>query len=209
MRKAILVPSDFAQQSVKPVDDTLIRLHSEMMNTIPNDSIPLDIKMIKYNQILQRYKFLQNERDKPYRLEIEDPSTIYSTITENVFDGIPKRQFPLAKLLTDFISKQQNIKIETNGELNIDGTIIKNSKIIDLVHDLSRNRKTHPAIVGIKPFAKALKHANIPIEYIGNKNRLYYFQQEPQSPVLRQLFENNTQFVTPPSPSIRPPSWME
>lgn len=70
-----------------------------------------------------------------------------------------------------------------------------------------RDRKTHAAPVGLKPLAKALKQANVPLEYIGNKNRINYFQQnEYQSPAVRQLFER---YVTPPDNNHPPPLWIE
>jgi len=168
MRKAILVPYDISN-AVKPVDEILNSLDSEMMYTIQDVNTPIDVKIIKYNQILQRYKFLQTDRDKPYRIETEENSEKIS-VMENIIDGMTKKQLPLAKSLTDFISKQQNIHIADNGELTIDGTRIKNSNIIDIIHDLARDRKTHPAPVGIKQLSKALREANVPLEYIGNKN---------------------------------------
>jgi len=209
MKKAILIPSDIAQV-IKPVDDTLKSLDSEMLNMISNQELPLDLKMIKYNQILQRYNFLQTERNKPYKVEIEESHPILMKTFDHILEGIPKKQLHIAKSLLDFISKQQNIQVESNGELTINGMKINNSNIVDLIHDLVRDRKTHPAPAGIKQVAKALKQANIPLEYIGNKNRLYYFQQEHQSPQVRQLFENSAQYMTPRTPPpIRPRSWME
>jgi len=209
MRKAILVPSDISK-TVKPVDETLDRLDSEMMHTIQDANTPIDVKMIKYNQILQRYKFLQTDRDKPYRIETEENSEKLATMG-NILDGIPKKHLPLAKSLTDFISKQQNIHIEDNGELTIDGTRIKNSNIIDIIHDLARDRKTHPAPVGIKHLTKALREANVPLEYIGNKNRWNHFQQESRSPspIVRQLLANASQYATPTHQANRSPCWTE
>lgn len=100
MRKALLIPAEITQ-TVKPVDDTLNTLDSEMLNTIQRKDIPIDVKMVKYNQILQRYKFLETERNKPYSIELDEGSPSFK-ISEQVFEGMPKEQLPLAKLLTEY-----------------------------------------------------------------------------------------------------------
>lgn len=182
MKKAILVPSDFTQ-NVKPVDQTLNNLDSEMMSIIQNSVVPMDVKVRKYNQILQRYKFLQNDRNKPYTFQIEEQVT--NIDFERILKGIPETKIPLAKLLTDFLLKQENIHVEENGEITVNGTRIQNSNIIDIVHDLVRDRKTNLPPVGVEALAKVLKQANIPLEYIGNKNRHTLFQQTLQTPPRR------------------------
>jgi len=110
MRKAFLVPSDITQ-TVKPVDETLNALDSEMLYTIQNKVDPMDIKMIKYNQILQRYKFLETERNKPYTIEVEQNTTL-NKLSEHIFEGMPKKQLPLAKLLKYRPSHEKNQSLE-------------------------------------------------------------------------------------------------
>ena len=47
---------------------------------------------------------------------------------------------------------------------------------MDLVHDVLRKRKQSDP-VGWQPFAKHLKHINLPVELVGNVNRRQYMQQ--------------------------------
>ena len=47
MRKAILIPSDFTQ-SVKPVDETLGNLDSEMLRIIHEKNIALKVFYVEY-----------------------------------------------------------------------------------------------------------------------------------------------------------------
>lgn len=188
MRKAFLVPAEMTQ-SVKPMDRTLEGLDSEMMSIIENPDIPMDVKVLKYNQILQRYKFLQTERNKPYKIDIEEIS--HNTALNSIMKGMPETKIPLAKLLTDFIMKQGNIQVEENGEISVNGSRIYNSNIIDLVHDLIRDRKNNPPPVGIETLAKALKLSNVPLEYIGNKNRypLFLVPETPKRSLVRQILD--------------------
>lgn len=172
MKKAILVPSDFGQ-SLKPVDNTLGKLDSEMINILQDMSMSSDVKLAKYNQVLQRYRSLQFQRNKPYELEIRTPNSSFNT--ESILKSMPKTKVPLAELLIDFIRKQSAIQIEENGELTVDKNRIRNSNIIDIVHDLVRDRKSKILPVGLEPLVRVLKRENVPLEYIGNKSRLTMF----------------------------------
>lgn len=184
MKKVLLVPSDITQ-TVKPVDETLSNLDSEMMRIISAQDMPLDVKIRKYNQVLQRYKFLQMERNRPY--QIEDLQQKNETIQyETILKGLPETKVPLAKLLTDFIMQQSNIQIENNGEISVNGSRIRNSNIVDIIHDLVRDRKTHLPPTGVDRILGVLKQANMPLEYIGNKNRLPLYMQTNPPTVLRR-----------------------
>lgn len=171
MRKAILVPSDIGQQ-VKPVDFTLNNLDSEMMRILEAGDLPVDVKLSQYNQVLQRHRSLLSSRNQPYKITVEEKDDTLKDV--DVLSGIPETKLPTAKLLLDFIHKQRNITISDNGEVIINGNHIKGSNIVDLIHDLSRDRKTRPPPIGANPLLDALKTANIPLEYIGNKNRLIF-----------------------------------
>lgn len=170
MKKAILVPSDFNLQR-KPVDEPLGNLDAEMLRTLQSQNLSPDVKIRQYNQILQRYMSLKADRDKPYSLEITsaEPST---ALDETVLKGLPPTKIEMGRMLLDFIDKQDNIIVEKNKEVTINGTRIPNSNIIDLVHDLVRDRKTHLPAIGSNRFLDALRIANIPLEYIGNKKRV-------------------------------------
>ena len=61
---------------------------------------------------------------------------------ENNIKGIPETRTTLAKLLLDFIMQQPNINIDKKGEMAVNGNILHNSNIVDVVHDLVRGRKT-------------------------------------------------------------------
>jgi hypothetical protein len=58
---------------------------------------------------------------------------------------------------------------------------LRGSNIVDLIHDLSRERKTQKAPQGLQEFVKVLRSANLPLEYIVNKNRRSMFNELPES----------------------------
>jgi hypothetical protein len=192
MKKAILVPADFNLQR-KPFDEPLGNLDAEMLRILQTQSIPSDVKIRQYNQTLQRYMSLKAGRDKPYSLEITETEPS-NNLDETILKGLPPTKLELGKTLLDFINKQDNIIVEKNKEVTINGTRIPNSNIIDLVHDLVRDRKTHLPAIGNDKLIHALRLANIPLEYIGNKNRHDLFQTD--SPNWRQTP------IPPPRPSV-------
>ena len=154
MKKAILVPSDFNQQ-VKPVDEALGNLDAEMMMILQTQNLPSDVKIRQYNQTLQRYMSLKTDRNKPYSLQIIE--TEPSALDETILKGLPSTKIEMGKILLDFISKQDNIYVEKNKEVTLNGTRIPNSNIIDLVHDLIRDRKTHLPAIGSDKLLDALR----------------------------------------------------
>jgi len=78
-------------------------------------------------------------------------------------------------------SKNSQTESGENGEVIIDDERIKNSNIIDIVHDLTRDRK-NIAPMGTEHVINALRKANIPREFIGNKNRHELFDETPSTP---------------------------
>ena len=62
------------------------------------------------------------------------------------------------------------------GELIIEGSAIPGSNMMDLANDVLRKRKQSDP-VGWRPFAKHLKHINLPMELVGNVDRRQYIQQ--------------------------------
>jgi hypothetical protein len=170
MKKAILVPSELGQQ-VRPVDESLSNIDSEMMRIMQMKNLPMDIKIRNYNQLLQRYMTIKNIRNQPMKLDVYEKDT-FGMPENEIIDGIPVTKKEIGRLLLNFIRKQDNIVIEPNGEVSINGNRIPESNIVDLVHDIVRDRKTFKPPAGSSSFLKALKSANVPLEYIGNKKRL-------------------------------------
>jgi len=54
------------------------------------------------------------------------------------------------------------------------------------------------------------QEANVPLEFIGNKNRLHHFHQQSElpSPIVRQLLANASHYATPTNQPNRSP-WTE
>lgn len=174
-QKMILVPEEFSERT-KPIDSVLNALDAEMQKILSIKNLPIDIKRIKYNEVLQRFNRLQDQRRKPYEIPIFEQVNTVSD--EQILESMPPRQVNVAKLFLHHVRVNPSVQIEDSGEIVVDGHIIHGSNIVDLVHDFARERKTHAPATGARELAMVLKRANIPLESIGNKARLAYFLQQ-------------------------------
>ena len=79
------------------------------------------------------------------------------------------------------VSRLKTIKWNDRGELLHEGVVVPGSNMVDLVHDLLRNRKTsEPA--GWQQFASQMHAANIPMELVGNVTRRQHIQKRTRIP---------------------------
>ena len=77
-----------------------------------------------------------------------------------------------AKLMTEKLKDHSDvISWNDNGQLVLEGSIVPNSNIVDLVYDVTRIRKgfnpEHSSI-----FAKAFTKINVPEDYVRNPDRI-------------------------------------
>jgi hypothetical protein len=179
MKKMILVPSELTSPT-KAVDQILHNLDSEMMNILQKEDIPADVKLKQYNQILSRYSSLQDFKRQPYKLDVIDPDDCKIT-DEEILHGIPDKNKKTAKALLNFVKKGSNILIEKNGEITVNGNRVKGSNIVDLIHDLSRDRKTSKIPKGFQELIRGLKASNLPLEYVVNRKRRNMFVEPLES----------------------------
>jgi len=61
--------------------------------------------------------------------------------------------------------------------VNIYGKLIPGAKIVDLISDFVRCRKKNISPTGWEPSAIILTKSNIPVEYIGNPQRIEYIRK--------------------------------
>ena len=77
---------------------------------------------------------------------------------------------------SQLVSRLKTTKWNDRGELLHEGVAIPGSNIVDLIHDLLRNRKTVDPI-GWQQFANQMHAANIPMELVGNVARRQHIQK--------------------------------
>ena len=136
------------------------------------------------------------------------PSQQLNATDKQIIDSVPKTMQNHAKLLIQKLKDQSDIiSWNDNGQLVLEGSIVPNSNIVDVVNDIMRKRK------GFNPehsntFAKAFAKINVPEDYLKNPDQIdsiywYHRLQDSQAP---QTVEAPTEVPrkTPKSPTTSP-----
>ena len=140
-----------------PVDMTLRDLDAEMTNILDKTDIDVSEKVRLYNQTLLRYNDMTKlAAAKPTPVVVVKEQSPYAPdVMAEVVTTLPKGLQEKGRKL---VSRLKTIKWNDRGELLHEGVVIPGSNMVDLVHDLLRNRKTsEPA--GWQQFASQMHAA--------------------------------------------------
>ena len=99
---------------------------------------------------------------------------------EQVLNVIPRSFRSKAKNLLKHIRNVKDLAWTPTGEMVYRGRVVPESHIVDLVGDMMRERKTAEDPAGWEMFATALKHSNVPKDFIGHEGRKRWMQQQQQ-----------------------------
>ena len=118
---------------------------------------PLPIQMIT-----QRERTMTSESDSA------TPSQQFNATDKQIIDSVPRTMQNHAKLLIQKLKDHSDIiSWNNNGQLVLEGSIVPNSNIVDLVNDVMRKRKSFNPDHS-NTFAKALLKINVPEDYLRN-----------------------------------------
>ena len=177
-----------------------------------------------YAQQLQRVNQLKNQVFRPEPSPVQmithkeqtmtsesdsaTPSQQLNATDKQVIYSVPKTMQNHAKLLIHKLKDHSDvISWSDNGQLVLEGSMVPNSNIVDLVNDVMRKRN------GFNPehsntFAKALAKINVPEDYLRNPNRIdsicwYHRLQDSQAPGPSFVSDTPTEVPqkTPKSPT--------
>ena len=155
-------------------------------------------------------------------VESAKSSSPLSWIEQDVVESVPKSFKTKAERLLQRIKLDPEVKWNNLGELEVQGQLIRNSNLTDLVNDVLRKRKNSRDPLGWETFADVLHRLNVPQELIGNPTRWSYMRKRetlaktpekkinPKNVALssikrRPLLDDNDSFETPPNET--PSKW--
>ncbi|KXJ07349.1 hypothetical protein AC249_AIPGENE14792 [Exaiptasia diaphana] len=217
-KKMVLIPENsYLSSSVNPYQDiqtaptvkAMSKLEKELSSLLSRKDLPDDEKMKLYEQIMQKY--LEFNKQRHEEVEVTAPSQSPDTNTrsdpqkerqqiveEEILDSIPRSSRSKAQRLLNRLKQNQNVLyFNTNGEMVYDGKPVSGTNIVDLIRDVMTDRKNFSPS-NRELFSRGLARVNIPLDWIGNKNRKVAVQRYS---VPR---ENNAGVFSPPSPPSSP-----
>ena len=214
------------QDSLSPNLRKYYEARQDMNDWLEKDDVPEDTKATMYAQQLQRVNQLKNQVFRPEPSPVQmitqtertitsesdnaTPSQQLNTTDKQIIDSVPKTMQNRAKFLIQRLKDHSSdvISWNDNGQLVLEGSIVPNSNIVDLVNDVMRKRKGPEHS---NTFAKALAKINVPEDYLRNPDRIdsmcwYHRLQDSQAPgpsFVSQTVEAPTEVPrkTPKSPT--------
>ena len=146
------------QDSLSPNLRKYYEARQEMNGWLEKDDVPEDTKATMYAQQLQRVNQLKNQVFRPEPSPVQMSTHTRQTITsesdsatpfqqlnstdKQIIDSVLKTMQNRAKLLIQKLKDHSDvISWNDNGQLVLEGSIVPNSNIVDLVNDVMRKRK--------------------------------------------------------------------
>ncbi len=164
-KKMALVPADMLGQIKEaPLLTQISNLDRGMGSILQNKQLSTDAKFHQYQDALQRFQMLQHERDRPASVPKE------TKLPKELLLDVPAQKKKKARILFDFIENIPELDVNRRNEVIISGETIENSNIVDLFAALTLDRQEQPR--GFQEFSALLRRNNVPMEAIGNRQRL-------------------------------------
>ena len=179
-----------------PVPDansqSLREMDRGMRDVLERKDISFEDKADMYHQILWRYlKRFEQYKEKPLgTVTVKQPNSElhaaasdikvddlgetepqqWGRVAKEVVDSVPVKMKRKAERILQRLQQHPELKWNSQGEIEFEGQLVKNSNLVDLVNDVLRKRKNFEP-TGWKTFATALQRMNVPQDLIGHPER--------------------------------------
>ena len=167
MNKYYLMPTH-QKLSLPHVKSPLVRLEEEIQQLNRNAGLNDEQRWAEYEKLFNSFFSLtkpQQQQEQPQRSE---PPTILSTLESTLPKSLQQKGRQLMQILT---TSTGNYGITANGQLQVDGQIIPNSNLVDLINYSVRQQKRVPPPPGWSDFKSVLSQLNIPQEFLAIHHR--------------------------------------
>ena len=166
----------------EPLVNAMTSIEHKMKETLERPDMYEEDKVKLHNQQLRRYLQFYDKYNLP-RQQPPGPSNSpppsptaigRDNIAEELNTILPKTLKEKGQLLLNRLRSTEAVKWNEKGELILKGKPLKGTHITDLIGDVVRQKRKRSPPEGWEVFSKGLKQANIPLEFIGNKERYLY-----------------------------------
>jgi len=202
--KMIMMPEqalsqiNHVQQKKDGIEGQVFEFKTALQKILSDDSLTPETQMQLYNQLFTRYLKLDTDLKAPTTViihkdnhesekEKEDNVINHNQLFQEkwkdaIFQKMPKVHKDKARELIDFLNKSKQVRILDSGEVSIKDTLLPKSNIVNLVHDIVRDRPKVPGPLGYKNFLMFLKDLNVPKDLVGNPSRWNMIKEDFHTP---------------------------
>jgi hypothetical protein len=175
----------------------VLNVDRRMEETMNDRTMAEDEKARRYSQLLEELRLFkskgQRRETQPVRIVADDDvaaaaTTTTTTALENeILSSMPKTMVQKTHRLIDKLKRVPGLAWnEHTGAVSVDGKVLKDSNLVDLVHDAIRPRKKTPDPAGWRTFSDVLVRGGVPIEYINNPKRRDYILNRRHGPSIKR-----------------------
>ena len=185
MKRMALIPEELLNRyeqrqrlETSPIMANITHKDTQMSNILQRDDMTDDQKQKLYNANLERYLELRQQKDSQIpsvrvvgNKEEPEHQSQQQLPDAVILEPIPKTMRPRAMALLNRLKTRPDlITWDKSGQVKIEGEIVPDSNISDLVSDAMRSRKGFNP-TGSKEFFQALSKMNVPKELARNQER--------------------------------------
>ena len=170
--------TDTARPPANPILREMTAIDAQMDRTLNNAEISDLAKARNVNALLSKHdNFSRQFRNQPPPMVSLEPlpeseQTPQDEWYAKIVNSVPKTIQYRAQNLLDHIKSSKNMEWDHQGRLIIDGKTMQDTNMLDLVHGVTRQRKSQAPPAGAQQFLDALDRNNTARELMPNYENL-------------------------------------
>lgn len=161
--------------TVNPRLNAMARLDTLMEKTL-DSKVNEEEKARMYSQTLQEFLDLKDQGHLSVAEQFKEVKYKRELPVSDIASTVPKQFRTKAEQLAEWIKHSGTMSWDETGRLIVDGKVMENTNIIDLINDALRKRKKF-APHGRDIFVENLRKRNAPRELVGNEA---YWEEEEE-----------------------------
>ena len=178
-----------ARPPANPILREMSAIDDQMDRTLNNAEISDLAKARNVNALLSKHdNFSRQFRNQPPPMVSLEPLPESETTQQRdewyakIVNSVPQTIQPKAKHLLDHIKSSKNMDWDHHGRLIIDGKTVHDTNMLDLVHGVTRQRKSQALPAGAQQFLDALDSNNTARELMPNYQNLRKLDMRRRDP---------------------------
>ena len=169
-------PPPLPMPPAHPILREMNAIDGRMQGTLDDPGLSDLSKSQKINSLLSKHdnftRQFENQPPPTVNVELRPDPDMQDDWYAKIVQTVPVTVKQKARNLLDYIKSSKNIQWDRDGRIVIDNAPVPETNVLDLVHSVTRTRKSMPVPKGTPQFLKALDKINTPKELLPNAETL-------------------------------------